>query len=284
MVEWRLPVSALTEEPETMRDTTNAPSDAQKSCFAHRLERYIDLSNSEAEFVASIEKPETRIAPGGTILSRGMHSERIFVLKSGWAAVRTEQVNGRSQILRIFLPGELIGLPEIGSMTVVHNTVAMTECVVCPMPLDRMSDIYLHEPRLAALLTAIVSLDQIALRERLALMALGTARERLANLLVDLHARLMVANPDIGRRFRLPLRQTDLAEALGLSPVYVSRLLSDFVTEGLIEIDRPYIRLLDRAQLDVLARYVNRYDELDMTWFPPIAPDEKVTAEGATHA
>ncbi|WP_407493448.1 Crp/Fnr family transcriptional regulator [Pseudooceanicola sp. MF1-13] len=238
------------------------------SCFASRLARYGTLSVEEQEFVARMEESERRVKKGEVILPANQPLDELFVVKEGWAVERSRARNGRQQSLRIILPGEVVGLSNLGVRLAGNDVVMATEGVVCPFPKDHMTAVYHKAPRLSALFTAITGLDSVTMGDRLALMGSGTARERMAHFLVDLHERLLVVNPDIGRRFRLPLRQVDIGEVLGLTKVYVNRMLKAFTDEHLIEIQRPYVRLLQPDVLKEIAGYTNRHDLIDHSWFP----------------
>lgn len=246
----------------------NAPGHRPPSCFASRLERYAPLSEDEKAFVARMEESERTLHKGAIVQAESQPADELFILKEGWAIARSTLPDGRRQSLRVYLPGEVIGLPGLGIAWNTHEVVMATSGVVCPFPKDHMTAIFARAPRLAALMTAIASLDQIALKDRLSLMGAGTARERMAHFIVDMHERLQLSNPDLGRRFRLPLRQLDIAEVLGLTKVYVNRLLKAFTEEGLIEIQRPYVRILKQDQLRAMSNYVNRHDQVDHSWFP----------------
>ncbi|EAQ01069.1 Transcriptional regulator, CRP/FNR family protein [Pseudooceanicola batsensis HTCC2597] len=252
----------------------NGGGHSPASCFASRLERYAPLTDEEKGFVARMEEAERPVKRGEVVLKAGEPSTELGVVKEGWAVARSDRLNGRSQTLRIYLPGEIIGLPGLGIGHYAHEVVMVTQGCICPFPKDHITGIYARVPRLAALLTAVASVDQVALKDRLFMMGSGTARERMAHFLLDLHERLLLSNPDMGRRFRLPLRQVDIAEVLGLTKVYVNRLLKAFTEEGLIEIQRPYVRILRPAELKSMSNYVNRYEQIDQSWFPSPARND----------
>lgn len=238
------------------------------SCFASRLSRYGQLNAEEQEFVARMEESERRVRKGERVLPAGQPLTELFVLKEGWAIEKSATRNARRQSIRLVLPGEVVGLSNLGVQRVANDIVMATEGVICPFPKDHMTAVYHKAPRLAALFTAITGLEGVTMADRLALMGAGTARERMAHFLVDLHERLLLVNPDIGRRYRLPLRQVDIGEVLGLTKVYVNRLLKAFSDEGLIEIQRPYVRLLKPEVLKEIAGYTNRHELIDQSWFP----------------
>ncbi|RVV98981.1 Crp/Fnr family transcriptional regulator [Mesobaculum littorinae] len=241
----------------------------EPSCLVRRLSRYLDLTDRERALIAEMEKSEVAVAAQQRIVSAGQPTGDILLLKSGWAAL-SARTAGTSEVclVRIYLPGEIIGLAEIGAKVDPHDITMLTEGHLCRFPHRRITDILTDLPRLGALFQAIISLDQTALRDRLAVQTLGSARARLAFFLVDLHARLLRANPDMGRRYRLPMRQSDIGNAVGLTTVYVNRLLKEFEAEGLIDRQRPYIRLLNQPALAEMCGHVNRFDNMDTSWFP----------------
>ena len=250
-------------------DGFNLRSEAEKlSCFASRLNRYAQLDSDEMLFIARMEEQERPVNRGGPIMRQNAPVEELYVLKEGWAVAMTRPASDRSQTVRIYLPGEVIGLPGLGVRHAPYDVRMVTDGVVCPFPKDHMTSVYARSPRLAALFMAICGLDQITLKDRLAMMGAGDARQRMAHFLLDTHERLLIANPSLGRRFRLPLRQVDIGEVLGLTKVYVNRLLRAFTEEGLIEIERPYVRILQPDTLREMSDYRNRYEDLDNSWFP----------------
>ncbi|MDB5413317.1 MAG: cyclic nucleotide-binding protein, partial [Rubritepida sp.] len=60
------------------------------------------------------------------------------------------------------------------------------------------------------------------------------ATERMAHLLCELYLRLRLVGLADDDSCELPLTQSDLADAVGLSPVHVNRVLQELRTSGLI--------------------------------------------------
>ncbi len=243
------------------------------SSFVNRLNRLISLSDHELQIIARMEAKERRVSRGDTLIEKGAAVDELMVIRDGWAVAADHPFKERGQILRIFLPGELIGLPGLGVRRALNHARMVTDGVVCPFPVSLMTEVFGDAPRLAALFMALAGLEQISLRDRLAVMGAGDARQRMAHFLLDIHERLLIANPTLGKRFRLPLRQVDIAEVLGLTKVYVNRLLRSFSDEGLIEIERPYIRILQPGVMRSMSDYENRFEQVDTGWFPVRTPD-----------
>ena len=83
------------------------------------------------------------------------------------------------------------------------------------------------------------------------------ARERLAAFVVSL-ARRYATRGQSGRRLRLPMPWNDVASHLRLAPETVSRLVKGFQDEGLLEVERREIAILDAPGLETLAGNILR--------------------------
>jgi CRP-like cAMP-binding protein len=83
--------------------------------------------------------------------------------------------------------------------------------------------------------------------------AVGLARrnagERVAGLILRITNRLKKRDLAHGESFEFPLRQEHIADALGLTPVHVSRTFSIMRGAGIISLDRNMITIKDRPAL-----------------------------------
>jgi len=241
---------------------------AVQSCLVRRLSRFVSLTLAEQEFIANIEKDECAKTKGQTIVSVGDTTDSIMVLKSGWVVVKSDDAHGRCQILRVYLPGEVMGLAEIGSSHANHQVVMQTDGKVCPFPRGGLAPLFAEFPRLGALLTAIGSLDQIALRHHAVSLGSMSASDKLKFWLLQLRSRLQVANVGLGNRFQVPFSQIEIGEAVGMTSIYVNKLIRGFVENGEIEVERPYMRLLQREKWETDCQFVDPFVEMDTSWFP----------------
>ncbi|MBM9596378.1 Crp/Fnr family transcriptional regulator [Roseitranquillus sediminis] len=240
-------------------------------CLVSRLRRYMALTPTECAVLADMEREEEQKEAGKIVIRRGDSSENVHVLKSGWAVSRSVGPEGRLQILRIFLPGDIVGLAEVGPPESPHEVVMQTSGVLCSFPRAGLSRLFIETPRLAALFFALGSLDQVALRDRVASLGLHSAEDRIIHFLLDLRARLAITNAQLEDSFRLPFSQAEIGQIVSLTPVYVNRLLRRMAREGRVEIDKPFIRLLDRSGMERQIGFTDRYYTADTSWFPPPA-------------
>jgi len=65
------------------------------------------------------------------------------------------------------------------------------------------------------------------------------------------------------RRCDFPLTQNDLADATGLTSVHVNRTLQELRKDGLIELERKQLHILDMERLKRVALFNANYLHLD---------------------
>ena len=89
------------------------------------------------------------------------------------------------------------------------------------------------------------------------MMRLGcqSALERTAHLFLELRERCQAAGLAEGERFPMPLTQEVLSDALGLSIVHLSRTLKGMRSDGLIEMTRGALAVLDVDRLRRIADF-----------------------------
>lgn len=239
-----------------------------ESCLTNRLSRFIDLTEGERDFVRYMEDDESEMSRRAAIVTIGDRVDHLWVLKFGWVIARSRDSRGRSSILRIYLPGEVMGLAEIGKGTAVHSLEMLTDGCVCPFPRGAVAEMYDKAPRLAALLTSIGSLDQLDLRERVFQLARLSAVERVSHFLLTLQDRLALANSGRSRRFHLPLTNAQIGDYLGLTDIYIGRVLKDLVADGRIVVEKRHVTINDADAWAEEVGYRNIFDRIDTSWFP----------------
>lgn len=224
-------------------------------CLATQFTDWAELDPLELELLASLERG-ARDYPAGSVLSEaGDELRDFFTLTRGWGAATRPLADGQRQVLDLFLPGQIMGLREIGFNQSQSRLIAVTDLTACPFPRSRLEEIFQQSPRLGLLLFRSLTIDNAVLTERIINIGRKTAIERLAHLLLELHVRLAVE----GSEFDLPLNQEMIADALGLTPVHISRVLTELKGEGLVSIKNNRVRLIDLDALTALAEFDARY-------------------------
>ena len=248
-----------------------APSESgermNNSCLVDKLSFYADLKESDHDLIRSFEQEERVVRPG-PVYRGGDPVDYMYVVKQGWFFASTPVPDGRRQIVKVYHPGDIVGFPDIAFHHATIDLNAAEEAVLCPFPKNHLDSVFSQSPRLTALLFTLALRDQVILIDYIRALGRLSAIEKVAFFLLDTMARLRITNRLMTKTFRLPLRRSEIGDILGLTNVYVSKTFNRMERDGLIERATSTIRILDEARLVQQCDFVDRYKDLDTSWFP----------------
>jgi CRP/FNR family cyclic AMP-dependent transcriptional regulator len=187
--------------------------------------------------------------PGQAVLFvEGQSSQGVMVIVSGRVKLSTASADGRTIIVRMAGPGEVLGL----SATVVGRPCELTAETLEPtrikiIPRESFRHWLSVHPELAFQIAQELAEEYNNACHQLRSMALShTAAQRLARTLLQL-----VRNAGPGNEARVPLSLThqEIAEMIGISRETVTRLLASFRHKGLIELGSSMLVVRDREAL-----------------------------------
>lgn len=203
-----------------------------------RLGALAALSEEETALVLGLAGRAEPYTPGQELVPQGGPIRRARLILDGWACRQRTLADGRRQIIGFLLPGDVIGLRRQPGPLELSATVALTR-VQC-LDASPLREAVVRElgrwPGLAAALRRAERVEEAQLLDHVTRLGRQTAYERVAHLLLELHARLTVTGLAVGPSFPMPLTQETLADALGLSVVHVNRILQQLRREELVEL------------------------------------------------
>jgi CRP-like cAMP-binding protein len=103
--------------------------------------------------------------------------------------------------------------------------------------------------------------------ERIALMGQALAKTRLAGLFVRLNERMGQFDDNWSNCFELHLTQRDMADLIGITTVHLNNVVQDLRAEGIIQLTRSELRILDLDRLLALAA-LSPWRQARPTWLP----------------
>lgn len=195
----------------------------------HRLGATHRLSPEEVAVVRDARiRPAVRNAD---IFTEGDALDDLAFLKAGWACRYRLLGDGRKQIVNFHIPGDLIG-PY--TPTAKCFASAITDCAIARIPRAAIADAAGGALSLSAAIETLLASDFEMLVERTVTLGRRNARERMAHLFLELHARLSRVGLVNNQSFVMPLIQEMIGDALGLSVVHVNRTLRRLREERLV--------------------------------------------------
>ncbi len=194
---------------------------------------------------------QTSVYPKGAVLFvEGQTVDGLFVLCSGKVKITASHPQGRSIILRVAGPGELLGLSATIAGHVYEVSAETLEPVqVNYLPRATFLQFVERHGEVAMQIARHASLELRRAYSQVTRIALApTTRAKLAGLLLEWSE----ANGEPGGqgiRFQLPLTQQEIGEIIGSSRETVSRALNEFRRKGLIRVKGTSITLSDPQKL-----------------------------------
>lgn len=195
------------------------------------------------------------IAPQKTFMHEGEVPEQIFTLYSGWAYGFTQFKDGRRQILSFLLPGDTIMLENLcfPDLTLPFSVKSLTRLSVCTFSTHDMINLVGASAPQTDKLALCFRNHVVRSNQRLAAIGRRSAVGRMAQLILELESRLSSRNLVTEGKFQFPLRQEHIADALGLTTVYVNRTLRSLRRQNIIDVGRHWMAIRDLPQLKRIA-------------------------------
>ncbi len=231
-----------------------------------RFSAFGDLSEAEASALRQLLGPEIRLRAACDVREAWGGRHTLFVIREGWAASSADLSDGGRQILKIHLPGDLMGAPSLAFDAPVETLTTLTPARVSPVSLPALGELFARAPRLGAVMFLGAQEERALLMDRLTAVGRMDAEHSVMSLLLHLHERLSAAHPSGVIPF--PLTQAQVADVLGLTPVHVSRVMRRLEKAGRIRRDGRTVELPDVGGLRGAAAIPRRRLRRDPEWLP----------------
>ena len=189
---------------------------------------------------------ERHFRRGECLFHQGDGGSSVFLLVKGRVKVCLVSTSGLKTILRIHLPGSLIGMSALGSNPSRDGTATPLEPVTVVELTDAdMQKIMLEDSALALRVMRML-LDRLAdLHSRVADLQATSVEQRLARVLLALGRN----DPNAATDANIALTHEDLSNLVGARRPTVTTALTRFVDAGLIEKNGRNILIKDAERL-----------------------------------
>lgn len=208
-----------------------------------KVSSFSGLDDEILQAIASIMISRSYRA-GQVVFLEGEPSSGLYVVESGWLKSVKISISGREQVIRFVGPGEVfndLSVFALGSNRVTVET--LEDATVWIIERDSFLRLIERYPKLSQVIIQNLSYRIMHLMRLVEDLSLRSVQSRLARLLVQ-----------SGEGNVLPRRrwstQAEMAAHLGTVPDVLNRALRALAEEGLIEIDRHEIKILDRDGLE----------------------------------
>ncbi|MBA5775975.1 Crp/Fnr family transcriptional regulator [Stappia sp. F7233] len=229
------------------------------STFKKKLETFSPIPQSEFDtLVRKLGKPKVLEAREELRFEHGW-PHRSYLVAEGWACTVKQLNNGSRQILDIAIAGDIIGARGMLLRNVNYCGQLLTPSIVYELSSRTIFDLLDSAPRLAAALMWSLSRDDAILIEHFISIGRRTAAERVLHFFLELKHRLQLIGKCNGNSYACPLSQGHIADALGLTPAHLNRVIRDLREDGILNVKDGTVEILDPVRAAALCGHDPRY-------------------------
>jgi CRP-like cAMP-binding protein len=218
-----------------------------------------DLSSAEKDALRGLPFRVRSLSSGEVFAHEGDAPQSCALVMAGTLCQIKLTRSGSRQIIGLRLSNEFVGIIGLFLREADHDVQALTSCHLMELdvtPLRRLMD---AQPALRELMAADAMVAASIAQEWMINIGRRDARQRVAHFLCELAIRLEGTMLKCGNTYELPLRQEQIADAVGLHRVAVNRMVRGLAADGLIAARKNAITILDAGKLEEVADFSARY-------------------------
>lgn len=199
-----------------------------------KLESIADLSDEERRAILGLPVTVRKFATDQDFVREGDRPSECCLVVEGFAASYKHSQDGKRQFMAFYIPGDIPDLQSLHLDVMDHNIATLVPSKLAFIPHAALHEATRRYPGLAAALWRDTLIDAAIFREWIINVGRRDAYARMAHLLCELAAKLKAVGLMADSSFELPLTQSELGDATGLSTVHVNRTLQELRSNGLI--------------------------------------------------
>ena len=198
-----------------------------RNCGIRDMVLFADLNEQDFNLIhAPID--DLIYQPGQTLYQASDNAVGVFTLRKGMLKLVRVTEDGRERVVRVLIPGDVVGLEALATGRYDSQAIALSEVLLCRIPLDVIHQLGANSPRLHR---KLMEKWQSALKladDWLADLNFGTARQRVQHFI-----RKMYEISDDGTATLFA--RDDMGAMMDLKLETVSREVTALVRAGVIE-------------------------------------------------
>ncbi|MGQ4879598.1 Crp/Fnr family transcriptional regulator [Billgrantia sp. LNSP4103-1] len=231
--------------------------------LVRKLDSIFPLSAEEKQALQDLPIQVVALKADQDIVRLGERPHQCCMVLEGFTCVYKLSFGGRRQIMALHVPGDIPDLQSL-HLKVMDNSIAtISACQVGFVQHDDLRHVCEQHPRLTAAFWRETLVDASLFREWLLSIGQRDAYARVAHLLCELLVRMKAVGLVENHAFALPITQEELADAIGVSAVHVSRTFQALRAKGLVEYRKMQVTIPDWEKLKEAGEFDPLYLHLE---------------------
>lgn len=241
-----------------------APPSCPLSLALRKLESYGRFTDDDRGAFLSLPYLRQPTKAGTQIVLKGDVVRSCRIVIAGFAYRFKMVADGGRQIIAIHMAGDLLDLQHALMRVATHNVQMLTPGELAVIRMEPLEELARQRPAVQRALWLDTLIDGSIFSEWIANVGRRNARTRISHLLCEFATRMRAMGLIAANSYELPMTQEQLADATGLTPVHVNRVLQDLRRSGLIKSDRRTITIDDWQALSETGDFDPSYLRMPM--------------------
>lgn len=203
------------------------------------LQRFLDrlmarsiLTEQEQQAVMALPTRRVRYNASHDLVRLGEQVSHACFVAEGLVARFDQNAKADRQITSLYIAGDMASLLSVVQPTATSALMALSDATVLHVPHQGIREAMARHPALAEAFWRDCMVDAMIHAQWVVNVGRRNARSRIAHLLCEMGYRYGATRDGSPAFFRLPMTQSHLADATGLTPVHVNRTLKALASDG----------------------------------------------------
>jgi CRP-like cAMP-binding protein len=236
---------------EELADVERRGQGAEDLWCMSDVDIFSDLDEQEMAVIAAAA-PVRKFAPGELLYAPPQPMETLFILEQGRVRIFRVSTDGRALTTAILSRGTIFGeMLLLGQQMHDNFAEALDHVTVCAMSRSDVQRLLLSDPRIAARIAEILGNRVSQLERRLSDTVFKSVPQRIATTLCLLSEEQ--PRRTLGRGMQIHLTHEQVAALAGTSRETTTKILNEYADQGLVDLGRGRLTILDLARLSAEA-------------------------------
>lgn len=229
------------------------------NALAKKLQGFATLSDRDMAMLDAACGNTRTVQARHDLIREGDKPGPVIVVLEGWACRYKLLPDGSRQIMAFLMPGDFCDLHIETLEEMDHSIGTLTTCRITTISREKMDGMLGAMPNLTRAFWRAQLVDESVLRAWIVSMGRRNSLKRVAHLMLELYARMRNIGLTDDDTCGMPLSQTVLADALGLTPVHINRVLRILRERKVMALGSSTLTLLNAAELVAIAGFDENY-------------------------
>jgi CRP-like cAMP-binding protein len=233
-------------------------NEASLRLFLDRLTSRSVLTSQEQEAILGLPAKPWVVSTNNDFVRLGEQVDHASLIVSGLVGRFEQTAKGERQITNLYIEGDMPDVHSVVQPTAPSALQALSSSTVLRVPHSALRQAAADYPGIAEALWRDCVVDLMIHAQWVANVGCRDAKTRIAHLLCEMACRSRAPVTDGKVIFHLPMTQTHIADATGLTPVHVNRCLKGLEGAGVV-LRSKTVRIADWDALTRLADFDRGY-------------------------